>query len=173
MLSILLLVGVASLAAQSSQPPGHLETPGATAISGTVVSINSNALIIRTDSGQTRTFLIDNATVGVKEYPVDTRVKVDFILDDQNRGVAKVIMGGAAGSTAPVEASTASSPAAEVETRTESALTPTESEPAANLAPVTDQESGNILPETASNLPLVGLLGLLALAASLVVSRFS
>lgn len=181
MLAILLLAGVAPLAAQSSQPPGHLTTPGATAVTGKVVSINSGALTILTDSGETRTFLIDNGTVGVKEYPVNSRVSVDFTLDDQARGIAKVIMGVAGSRMEPVQTST-STPVTEVERETETTR-PTEStqpsfpytapEQADETDLVPEQQSSDVLPETASKLPLIGLLGLLALSASLVLSRFS
>lgn len=167
-LALLLLVGAVPLLAQSAQPPGHMDTPGATAATGEVVSINSTALVIRTDSGETRTFLLDGSTVGIKEYPAGTRVKVDFVLDDQSRSLAKVIMGPGSELAPPV-----SQPSA---TLTEPAPAPepapvTEPEPATEPAPVTEPEEA-ALPETASELPLVGLLGLLALAAGLGLHAF-
>lgn len=173
MLAILLLVGAATLAAQSSQPPGHLQTPGATATTGTVVTVSSNALILRTDSGETRTFLIDEGTVGVKDYPADTRVNIDYVMDDQGRSIAKVIMGPPVKTQAP-EASTTNAPETRVEVREpEPDLPQTESARADEPEPLTEQETSAVLPQTASKLPLVALVGLLALGASLIVARFS
>ena len=167
MLAILLLVGTVPLLAQSAQPPGHMDTPGATAATGEVVSINSTALVIKTDNGETRTFLLDNATVGIKEYTAGTRVKVDFVLDDQSRSLAKVIMGPGNEVAAPSASVTEPAPApAPSTTVTEPAPAP---EPATETEPLTDQEA---LPDTASNQPLVALLGLLALAAALGLYAF-
>lgn len=218
-LAILLLVGTVPLLSQSPQPPGHLDVSGATATTGEVVSIDRSALVIRTDDGKTQTFMINAETVGFKTYPAGTRVKVDYVLDDQSRGIAKVIFG-VGGDKAPAEPNvtvtetpmaTEPAPAPEPEPlaaepvpapepaplvtepapapepaplMTEPAPVPepapmvtepapvTEPEPLPESAPVTETAAvteQETLPATASKQPLVGLLGLLALAVGLAL----
>ena len=166
-LAMLALVLGATLAAQSPQPPGHMDTPGATYSTGTVISQSDNAITIQTDAGETRIFLIDQATVGVQDYAVGTRVKVDFIVDDQSRAIAQRIMGHVAGEAASETAAaetevtaTAETEVAEAEPVTSESDFGAETEETAAF-----DEEDEALPATASPLALLALLGLGGLGA--------
>jgi hypothetical protein len=161
--AVFALLLAAPLGAQSAQPPGHLDTPGSTYTNGTVVSQSADSIIIRADTGETRTYLIDGATVGVKSFEVGTRVKIDFLLDDQGRAVAKEIMGFVASADAAASdlAPQAEEPVAESDVTFDTAP---ESETAFDAdEEMTDDE----LPATASPLPLIALLGAGALGSGL------
>lgn len=177
--AILALVLAAPLVAQSAAPPGHMDSPGATYISGTLVSLGADSIVIRTDTGETRTFLINAATVGVQSYPVGNRVKIDFVLDDQSRGIAKQILGDTSSAstsltetTTPVLEPAAPAPAPPA---VESADTTLSTETDVDINDTTDDatlEAGQNeeLPATASPLPLLALLGLGAVGSGVGLS---
>jgi hypothetical protein len=159
----LTLALAATLAAQSPQPPGHLDTPGSTYSTGTVISQSANAITLRNDAGETRIFLLDEGTVGVRDFAAGTRVKVDFVLDDQGRAIAQHILASGAGEQPSATGYGTPAPGA---APGEAAEQPAQggSYPAAEpTAAATDD--GDKLPATASPLGLLALLGLGAAGA--------
>lgn len=172
--AILALVLAAPLVAQSAAPPGHMDSPGATYISGTLVSLGADSIVIRTDTGETRTFLINAATVGVQSYPVGNRVKIDFVLDDQGSSIAKQILGDTSSTSTSLTETT--TPALQpVAPAVESTDTTLSTETDIDTADTTDDvamEAGQNeeLPATASPLPLLALLGLGAVGSGVGLS---
>jgi hypothetical protein len=164
-----LVLAVLLAAPLAAQDMGNLPVPGATYATGTVVSQSADSLIIRTDSGETRTFLIDAATVGVKPYAAGSRVRIDFVLDDQSRSIAKEIQGvsGDTAAASETETATAPAPAPLAEPMPESSA-PSYETPAAESDTAT-LESDDELPATAGPLPLIALLGAGALGSGLVL----
>jgi hypothetical protein len=111
-------------------------------VSGTVVSSTGTELVIDTDAGQRMTFALDAKTTPATTFTAGERVTVDY----------HTLSGG----TVYHAATIALMPQAEVE-------------PPADEVDQVDEPESETLPNTASSLPLVGLLGLLALGGAVAV----
>lgn len=116
-----------------------------TSVSGTVVSSTSTELVINSDAGQRMTFVLDPKILPAASFTVGGRVTVQYHTSSSGNVYQS--------------STVALAPQAKVET-------PAKVEPQANDAttPVSPR-----LPKTASNLPLIGLLGLLAMGGAVVV----
>jgi hypothetical protein len=167
LLGILLLFGGVAVAQQDM---GNLSVTGATYATGVVEMTTSDSITIRKDSGEVVTVLLDAKTVGAQERAVGSRVRIDFHLDNQSRAVADEIQG-----VSPEAAAT--KPASE--TKVAPAVTPEASAPVAETAapaettaaPVTATQAPaeTKLPATASPLPGLALLGLLAISGAVTL----
>ncbi len=179
-LAVLTLLSVGPAIAQAPQDMGNASTPGSTFATGIVVSSSNDQLVIRDDAGQTMTVFLVDATVGAQNRTTGSRVKVNYHVE-KGRAIADEILGyqgeaepmvttpPVAVTTTPTAAVTppptamvpAPAPAPEVATPTPAYETPAYD---AN-APT----SRTALPATASNQGLIGLIGLLALGAAIVI----
>lgn len=178
-LAVLTLLSVGPALAQAPQDLGNASTPGATFATGIVVSSSNDQLVIRDDAGQTMTVFLVDATVGAQNRTAGSRVKVNYHVE-KGRAIADEILGyqGEAEpmvttppvvvTTPPVVVTTpptamvpkpVPAPAPEVVTPTPTYETPAYDAPTSRTA----------LPATASNLGLMGLIGLLALGAAIVI----
>lgn len=195
-----LITALALLAALplAAQPPGDEEVPGATWEQGTVVNMTDDAIMIERPDGGQLTFFIDEHTVGVIDYQPGTRVRIDYIRAEDGRMMAREIIGPgeaeAADITAETEPPAGESQVTDIETTPSTATTEVEdvevqaeaetemhAEAETDLGTEdewadTDAQAGfgeetDTLPATASELPLVALLGLLALAGAVAVRR--
>jgi len=88
-LPIAVLAGLLCIVASPSDSPaaqasGRAGTPGDLTTEGTVVSMTSNTLVVRTDEGQYELFVIDRYTVRPAKIPVGSRVSVAFTRDEVN-----------------------------------------------------------------------------------------
>jgi len=169
--------------AQSTQPAGNAES----SITGTVVSSTSTALVIRDESGVEQRFDVDTSSTVPPGLMSGSRVTIRFhSMDAGRRHVASVTTSDAGTSvaaptaTAPTEPTTFAptqppTPATDVttptadrpmDTRTPSARV--RSSAATDLEPM-PAAPGDRLPDTASEMPLLALAGLMTLAAGLVL----
>lgn len=187
LLAVLILFSSGLALAQSPQDMGNAPTPGATFVTGVVVSSNADNLIIRNDVGELVTVFLVDSTVGARDRTAGTRVKVNYHLEDA-RAIADEILGYDGG--VPPEPK-AQAPAVVVTESTPVVVPPppapvVEPEPVPEPAPVVDttpepapayepapaatyEEPSEELPATASNLGLIALLGFMALAAAVVI----
>lgn len=128
--------------------PAHADAPLVT-ISGTVVSMNDEVLVLSTDRGQL-TFDLDKSTEMPANIAVGNRITVSYDSDDNpadKMDARQIVM-------APVSpASPSPKPARQPQTS----------------APANEERTE--LPATASPVPLAGGMGLLALAASLLLRK--
>ncbi|HEV8632180.1 MAG TPA: hypothetical protein VGV61_17835 [Thermoanaerobaculia bacterium] len=166
--------------------PTHSEDPGLTA-SGTVASWNKDEVVLNTSTGLTH-FKLMPTTVGPTTFTEGQRVAIDFERNEQGVLLAKQIRLNEAVSTAPSGitttgasaaggevASAATSAANEVapltpeSTTTESTMTTPSTTTTTETTPTT--ATSTTLPATASNSPLLALLGLLALGAAAGLRR--
>jgi Domain of unknown function (DUF5666) len=159
---------------------------------GTVISSSPTSLVVQTDNGQ-QTFVLDSTTQAPESLAAGDKVTVEYNSDDQGRLVATDV------SAEDSSGTMGSQPATDMESESDQTQQPAtsgydqtapqandesaaNSQPAAggdqagidqNGQPPADQApaatTGNNLPATASGLPLVGLLGLLALAGGVAL----
>ena len=125
-------------------------------ITGSVVSFTDTALVLDTAVGQ-QTIQLDNRTAKPAMLHVGDRVAVDFVRNSTGVMIATAIRPeGATTTETGVTTSTTTETAPPVESNVQTEETTTTS--------ATKGESA--LPETGSELPLAGLIGLLALAGA-------
>jgi hypothetical protein len=148
-------------------------------VTGAVVSSDANRLVVKTDNGQEMVFIITDKQVDASMFRTGDRVTASYTtLAGTGAVVSKVV---AAPALATTTTTTYVAPVAETKVTT----TVTEPAPApvtttkTTVAPVTaapydsraDQTS-DVLPATASPLPLVALLGLLGAGGAATIRRF-
>ena len=180
-LGIVALAVGGTLSAQS-QPVQRVES----SITGTVVSSSSTSLVIRDESGVEQTFDVDTSSTVPSGLMSGSRITVRFHnMDGGRRHVASVTTTDAGApstptATEPVAAEpTAAVPATSLTTPTTPIADSTAPAPAARVrtpAPAIDEPvaasnatAGERLPDTASEMPLLALAGLMTLAAGLVL----
>lgn len=169
----LLLIGRAT----AQQDMGNAAANGATFTTGVLKAHTADSLTLAKDDGETVTILVDVATVGVSALENEQRLRVDYHVNEYGQAVADVVQAGepaaaTIAAAAPAPAVVAPPPAI-AETRAAD-LEPTPEierevearaavEPAPAELTVGEPET---LPATASNLPLLLLLGTVALGAA-------
>ena len=163
-LAIVALLGAGVVAAQDDSQ----------SVTGTVVSATPTSLVIQTDDGQ-KSFILDAESQTPESLSAGNQVTIDFHSNDQGEMVASLVTADEGGEmaesqTAATEPATESTPAA-----TEPESTPAPSgdyagQPADQTA-ATGETATTSLPATGSKLPLIGLLGLAALAGGLVLRQ--
>lgn len=161
------LIALVGGTAVAQQDMGNASVSGATYTTGIVESIDGSQLTLRDDAKQVVTILIAKGTVGAKNHPVGSRVRVNFHHNEDGQSVADEIQGaGAVTEGTEVKATVATAPTTpELVADTQTVTTPSSPpEPTAD-----DSTSEASLPRTASPLAAIGLLGLLSLAGALVI----
>jgi LPXTG-motif cell wall-anchored protein len=129
-------------------------------ITGSVVSFTDTALVLDTAVGQ-QTIQLDNRTSKPAMLHVGDRVTVDFVRNSTGVMIATAIRPeGATTTESGVAVSTETGTATETAPPVESSVQTEET----TTTSATEGESA--LPETGSELPLAGLIGLLALAGA-------
>ena len=121
-------------------------------ITGTVVSVNGDVLVLATDRGNL-TFDMDKDTIRPANIAVGSRITVSYDSDDKTTDkmdARQIVMSPAT----PMSPNVTTSP-------TTPEATPQE----------TTQEEQRELPATASPLPLIAVLGLLSLAGGLMLRK--
>lgn len=181
-LGIVALAVGGTLSAQSQPAQRAVES----SITGTVVSSSSTSLVIRDESGVEQTFDVDTSSTVPSGLMSGSRITVRFHnMDGGRRHVASVTTTDAGApstptATEPVAAEpTAAVPATSLTTPTTPIADTTAPAPAARVrtpAPAIDEPvaasnatAGERLPDTASEMPLLALAGLMTLAAGLVL----
>jgi LPXTG-motif cell wall-anchored protein len=177
--------------AVAQQDMGNSPTAGATFVTGTIDSSTSDSLVLRLDSGDRFTLLLNDQTVGVMARPTGTRLKVNYHVNDRGQAIADEIQGLAAKEASapiapapssvkvhsePVASVPPAPPAPAIEERP--APTPPPIAATAPPAPASETDlsassprASENLPKTASSEPLLLLLGLMAVASG-VAFRF-
>jgi hypothetical protein len=132
---------------------------GAMTQSGEVISSSANELVIRTSAGDRKVYTVDAMTVPATPFNVGDRVTVSYnSLAGGGYHASNVTLDTAA--SADLEDDTMSNTTTYNSTTTTTTGTSTYDANASQQSSSLDAR----LPDTASNLPLIGLLGLLALA---------
>jgi hypothetical protein len=143
-----------------TQPADQAQQSGETTITGTVVSSSSTSLVIRTESGEQKTFVVDDTSTIPSGLAAGARVSVRYT--SQEGGQMRV-------------ASVARETGARAETTREPGVmergtaTGTAADRGTGAGAEAEQGAGERLPETASPLPLVALAGALSAAAGLAL----
>lgn len=166
LLSLFALLALLVLgAAVAQQDMGNTPVTGATYTSGTVRAIGPDSVTIEKDSGETVTLLVNAATIGARELAIGSHARIDYHTNEYAQAVADVIQTraepqvvvGSEPVSAP-EPIVAQQPVAEP-TRAEQQVIPA----------VTSYSGEEVLPATASVLPTLALLGLLAFAVAVTL----
>ncbi|HEX4956456.1 MAG TPA: hypothetical protein VF017_23970 [Thermoanaerobaculia bacterium] len=150
--SVLMLTVVSTAVAQTPEPTkpattAALATTSAEmSVSGTVVSCTSTELVMDSDAGQRMTFALDPKTKPATTFTAGERVTVLYhtMSDGTVYHAASVV----------IEPRPKVMPQARVEPQ---------------ATGYSETSTGSRLPNTASSLPLIGLLGLLAMGGAVVV----
>lgn len=172
LLALLAVLTAGAGIAQTTGDMGNTSTPGATYGTGIVVTSSADSLVLRRDDGSTFTVLINDATVGAKNFAAGARVRVDFHTNEQGQAVADVIQG-LAGEPAPAKPNVVVTESPATPPAPAAALTPAPPAPTTTYAPApapTSYDTDNDqLPATAGDSPAVALVGLLALAGAVAL----
>ena len=153
---LLNLVALALVAIASTHQPAKADAPLVT-ITGTVVSVDGDVLVLSTDKGNL-TFDMDKDTVRPANIAVGNRITVSYDSDDKTTDkmdARQIVMAPEVSSITPTPTTTTPEP---TRVQAEPTTTPVDEEP-------------RELPATASPLPMVGVLGLLALAGGLMLRK--
>lgn len=165
------LIALAGGTAFAQQDMGNSSVTGATYRTGIVESIDGSQLTLRDESEQVLTILIVKGTVGAKNHPVGSRVRVNFHNDEAGQSIADEIQGAPGEIQAPegeVHQETVATEPPTAETDTPKVQGPRPA-PAPVRTETPDTETASYLPHTASPLAAIGLLGLLCLSGALVI----
>ena len=145
-------------------------------VTGTVISSDDNRLIVQGDNGQQMTFIVNDETSGPRVFQHGDRVTASYVtLAGTGYAVTKVI------SIPPpvVTKSTAYRPPVETRAAAPAPVVaspapppPVSTAPAVTEATIDPEPADEVMPATASPLPLVGLIGFLAAAGAGAVRRF-
>jgi hypothetical protein len=184
LIALALIVLATAGAAVAQNDMGNVATTGATFTVGVVDSFGANSVTLKKDSGDVVTILLEDATVGKDHLVNGNRVRIDYVLDDQNQAVAQEIEinGDRVAETTAIEAPAVEAPVVETETEvavetpapapaeTYTAPAPAAPAPAIEAEPAPMPEpTPEALPATASRLGAFALLGLLALASGVAI----
>jgi LPXTG-motif cell wall-anchored protein len=152
-LAIVALLGAGALAAQDDSQN----------ITGTVVSATPTSLVIQTADGQ-KSFILDAESQTPESLSAGNQVTVDYRSNDQGEMVV---------SNVTLEVGGAMEDSHVASTEPEAAPAPSEESAGqpADLSANNGDASATSLPATGSSLPLIGLLGLAALAGGLVLRQ--
>ena len=175
--AFLFSLALASAAAAQDNPAAKPTDSGimdtSLQVTGAVITSEANRLVVKTDNGQEMVFIITDKQVDASMFHPGDRVTASYVtLAGTGAVVTKVTM-----VTAPVTPTvTTYTPPAP---RAEAKVTPPPPKPAvapapapsAPPAPVAASEP-DLLPATASPMPLVALLGLLGAGGAATIRRF-
>jgi hypothetical protein len=133
--------------AGAAAPSGTAPAPTESTISGTLVSSSTNSIVIKTDTGVESTYVVDGTTALPAEMKPGDRINVEYrLLDGGAYHAARVTLG--TETVAPSEASAASAVGSD-------------------SGGSASGGSSSGLPQTASPLPLYGVIAVLAIGAAL------
>lgn len=176
LVAVLALAGTGGAFAQSDM--GNSPTSGATFMVGVVQSITSDSVTLELASGEQQTILLGDHTVGKQFLVNGSRARIDYRTNDNGQAVAEVIQSAGEETTIVAETPVVETPVARVEVertapaptyRTEPAA-PAEVEVAVREPSVAPTETRSYsLPATASWMPGLALLGLLATAGAVAI----
>lgn len=170
---VALLAFSASGAAVAQSDMGNSTTAGATFALGTVESFGTDSVTIHLDSGDPMTILLGVHTVGKQHLSNGNRVRIDFRNNEQGKPVAEEIEIGV-GATVKVATAPLVVEAPVVVVQTTKPVETHRAEPVAATTtyvaePATIDTTPDTLPATASHMPGIALLGLLALAGGVAL----
>jgi hypothetical protein len=134
----------------------------ATTLEGEVISSNSREIVLRTKTGEARTFAVDAVSAPSTPFNVGDRVRVAYT----------TLPGGTYQASNVSLWSSADLDAADDDDTMTSSSSTYDSNAASGTSTYNANQSSTLdarLPDTASNLPLIGLLGLLALGGAWLV----
>ncbi len=183
--AFLFTLAIASVAAAQSDPAAKPTDSGimdtSMQVTGAVISSDANRLVVKTDNGQEMVFIITDKQVDASMFRTGDRVTASYTtLAGTGAVVSKVV---AAPALTTTTTTTYVAPVAEAK------VTTTVTEPAPAPAPVTTttttvapvtaapydsraEQTSDVLPATASPMPLVALLGLLGAGGAATLRRF-
>ena len=148
-------------------------------VTGAVISSDANRLVVKTDNGQEMVFIITDKQVDASMFRTGDRVTASYTtLAGTGAVVSKVVAAPALTATttttyvAPVAeakvTTTVTQPAPAPLTTTKTTVAPVTAAPYDSRA----QQTSDVLPATASPMPLVALLGLLGAGGAATLRRF-
>jgi hypothetical protein len=174
LVAVLALAGTGGAFAQADM--GNSPTSGATFMVGVVQSITSDSVTLELASGEQQTILLGDHTVGKQFLVNGSRARIDYRTNDHGQAVAEVIQSSGDAITTVAEAPVVDTPVARVEVERTAPAPTSRYEPAPSaevsvreprIAP-TETRSYS-LPATASWMPGLALLGLLATAGAVAI----
>ena len=146
-------------------------------VTGAVVSSDANRLVVKTDNGQEMVFIITDKQVDASMFRTGDRVTASYTtLAGTGAVVTKVISASAPVTTTTTYVAPAAS-ATDTRETDRTVTKPTLNTTTTAVAPVAEKTSeseqrADLLPATASPMPLVALLGLLGAGGAATIRRF-
>lgn len=164
-LFVFLVLNIATLGALMAQenPYGTAPPPGpsvtTSTISGTLVSSSAESIVVKTDAGIESTFTVDAGSVLPAGMTPGDRVSVEYhMLDGGSYLASRVTSVSGSGTASPATAEGAGS---------DPGMPAGASGDAREEGSATSPESGGELPRTAGPLPLLAVIGVMAIGAAL------
>ncbi len=167
--AFLFTLAIASVAAAQTNPAAKPTDSGvmdtSMQVTGAVISSDANRLVVKTDNGQEMVFIITDKQVDASMFRAGDRVTASYTtLAGTGAVVSKVV---AAPALVTTTTTTYTPPAAETKVTT-TTVVPATATPYDSKA----EQTSDVLPATASPLPLVALLGLLGAGGAATIRRF-
>ena len=181
--AFLCTLAIASVAAAQTNPAAKTTDSGimdtSLQVTGAVIASDANRLVVKTDNGQEMVFIITDKQVDASMFRAGDRVTASYTtLAGTGAVVSKVV---AAPALTTTTTTTYVAPVAEAKVTTKvtepapapAAVTTTTVVPATATSYDSKPEpASDVLPATASPLPLVALLGLLGAGGAATIRRF-
>jgi hypothetical protein len=158
-------------------------------VTGTVLETDGNRLVVKLENGQQMTFVVTGDSENVGSYRVGDRVTASYVSLAGTGAVVKRLTSAETTTSTKTTTTTYVPPAEPVRTTTVEPVRPAPVTPPpapantyppatattypAATAPANDDAALSTLPATASELPLIALLGLGAVGGALIVRKFS
>lgn len=172
--AFLFTLAIASAAAAQENPAAKSTDSGimdtSLQVTGAVITSEANRLVVKTDNGQEMVFIITDKQVDASMFHPGDRVTASYVTLAGTGAVVTKVVAAAVPVTPTV--TTYTPPPAETKVTPPAPKPYVAPAPAPAPAPVTTAAPVDVLPTTASPMPLVALLGLLGAAGAATIRRF-
>ena len=179
--AFLFTLAIASAAAAQENPAAKTTDSGimdtSLQVTGAVIASEANRLVVKTDNGQEMVFIITDKQVDASMFRTGDRVTASYVtLAGTGAVVTKVVSASAPVTTTTTTYVAPAAPAPEVRVTDRTVTKPAPMTTTTTVAPVApkpyeSEQSADLLPATASPLPLVALLGLLGAGGAATIRR--
>jgi hypothetical protein len=179
--AFLFTLAIASVAAAQESPAAKPTDSGimdtSLQVTGAVIASEANRLVVKTDSGQEMVFIITDKQVDASMFRTGDRVTASYVTLAGTGAVVTKVVSAPAPVTTTTTTYVAPAPETRVTDRTVTKPAPmtttTTEAPMAPMAPKSyeSEPTADLLPATASPLPLVALLGLLGAGGAATIRR--
>lgn len=172
-----LAIASASVAQDPAKPTDSNIMDTSMKVTGSVISVDENRLVVKDEKGAEMVFIITDKQVNASQFRPGDRVTASYTtLAGTGAVVTKVISAPTPVTTTTTTYVAPAAPAPEAQVTTRTVTTPAPATTTTTVAPVAarpyeSEQRADVLPATASPMPLVALLGLLGAGGAATIRR--